>query len=282
MHALQSPGTVTGKNDFMATAPIGVFDSGAGGLSILKGIHQLLPGEQLLYVADSAHAPYGPRGDAFIRARCKAIMDFFLDRGAKAVVVACNTATAAAIVELRAQHSLPIVGVEPAVKPAALSSRSGVVGVLATSGTIASDKFLHLKSRFHTQVEIITSPCAGLVEAIEDCDTNAPVLHVLLETIIAPMLGKGVDTLVLGCTHYSLIREAVAAVAGPAVAIVDAGDAVARELQRRLAEAGMLQTRDSGEPGSVEFFTSGDTERQRILLSRYWGQTLTVLPLPEQ
>ena len=142
----------------MAAAPIGVFDSGAGGLSILKGIHQLLPGEQLLYVADSAHAPYGPRGEDFIRSRCQTIMGFFLERGVKAVVVACNTATAAAIGELRARYTLPIIGVEPAVKPAALASRSGVVGVLATSGTIASARFLQLKSRFHDQVEIITSP----------------------------------------------------------------------------------------------------------------------------
>src|SRR5690606_32359267 len=146
--------------------PIGVFDSGAGGLSILASVHALLPAEHLVYVADSAHAPYGPKGEVFIRKRSDAIMQYFLTRGVKAVVVACNTATAAAIAGLRARQSLPIIGVEPAVKPAAQASRSGVVGVLATSGTIASDKFVHLQSRFHDHVEIITNPCLGLVEAI--------------------------------------------------------------------------------------------------------------------
>ncbi len=124
----------------MTTAPIGVFDSGAGGLSILNSIHDLLPTENLLYVADSAYAPYGPKGEAFIQARCETIMQFFLQHEVKAVVLACNTATAAAIAELRQKYSLPLIGVEPAIKPAAGQSRSGVVGVLATSGTIASDK----------------------------------------------------------------------------------------------------------------------------------------------
>lgn len=266
----------------MAAAPIGIFDSGAGGLSILKGIHQLLPDEQLLYVADSAHAPYGPRGDEFIRGRCQAIMGFFLQRGVKAVVVACNTATAAAITELRARYSLPIIGVEPAVKPAALASRSGVVGVLATSGTIASARFLQLQSRFHDQVEIITSPCAGLVEAIENRATDTARLQALLESIIRPMLDKRVDTLVLGCTHYSLIREAVAEVAGPGLAIVDAGDAVARELQRRLAASALLQPETAAQPGKVSFFTSGDLDTQRLLLAKYWGQMPDLERFPEQ
>lgn len=262
----------------MTAAPIGVFDSGAGGLSILASVHALLPAEHLVYVADSAHAPYGPKGEEFIRKRSDAIMQYFLTRGVKAVVVACNTATAAAIAGLRARHALPIIGVEPAVKPAAQGSRTGVVGVLATSGTIASDKFLHLQSRFHDRVEIMTDPCLGLVEAIEVAEGADDVVLALLRAIIHPMLEKGADTLVLGCTHYSLVRDTVAQVAGPSVAIVDAPDAVAREVQRRLGETGLLSR--SGAPAIVEFLSSGDPLTQAVLLGRYWAGPVSVASLP--
>lgn len=259
-------------------APIGVFDSGAGGLSILKSLHALLPGEALIYVADSAHAPYGPKGEDFIRQRSDAIMQYFLARNVKAVVVACNTATAAAIAGLRARHALPIIGVEPAVKPAAQGSRSGVVGVLATRGTIASDKFLNLQSRFHDRVEIMTNPCLGLVEAIEATDSSGNLVETVLRAIIHPMLEKGADTLVLGCTHYSLIRDTVARIAGPGVAIVDAPDAVAREVQRRLGEAGLLNPEGRG--AAVEFLSSGDPGTQEKVLGRYWRRPLCVAMLP--
>jgi glutamate racemase len=263
----------------MSAAPIGVFDSGAGGLSILTSLHARLPREQLIYVADSAHAPYGPKGEDFIRQRCATIMHFLLQRGVKAVVVACNTATAAAIAGLRARHELPIIGVEPAVKPAAAGSRSGILGVLATSGTIASDKFLNLSSRFHDRVEILTNPCQGLVEAIESVQAGPEPVRALLQGIIGPMLERGADTLVLGCTHYSLVRDLVADVAGPAVAIVDAPDAVARETQRRLAEAGLLQ--EAAVAGLVEFFSSGAVAQQARVLGHYWGKPLQVAALPE-
>jgi len=262
----------------MSAAPIGIFDSGAGGLSILSGIHQLLPAENLLYVADTAHAPYGPKGADFIRARSEHILQWFLQRGVKAVVVACNTATTMAIADLRAHHSLPIIGVEPAVKPAAALSRSGVVGVLATQGTISSNKFLHLKNRFNHQVEFIASACSGLVQEIERPDPDPLALRALLREFIEPMLARGADTLVLGCTHYPLIRTEIQAIAGSNVAVVDAGDAVARELQRRLDEQGMLNA--SSAAGQIEFFTSGDPVQQGHLLGRYWGRPLQVTALP--
>lgn len=262
----------------MSAAPIGVFDSGAGGLSILASLHTCLPREHLIYVADSAHAPYGPKGEEFIRQRSGAIMHYLLQRGVKAVVVACNTATAAAIAELRAHHALPIIGVEPAVKPAAAGSRSGIVGVLATSGTIASDKFLNLSSRFHDRVEILTSPCRGLVEVIEAVEAGPEPARMLLQAIIQPMLERGADTLVLGCTHYSLVRDLVAEVAGPGVAIVDAPDAVAREVQRRLMEAGLLQ--EGADTGRVEFLSSGDVAQQERVLGYYWHRPLQVAALP--
>ncbi len=259
-------------------APIGVFDSGAGGLSILSGIHGLLPGETLLYVADSAHAPYGPKGEDFIRARCEHIMGFLLRQQAKAVVVACNTATAAAVAQLREHYSLPIIGVEPAVKSAAQQSKSGVVGVLATSGTIASDKFLNLQSRFAQKVHILTRACPGLVELIEQPTPDHKALDALLRDYIKPLLERGADTLVLGCTHYSLIREHIQQIAGPQVNIVDAGTAVAKELQRRLQAQGL--DNKAGGTGAVRFFTSGDVKVQSALLGHYWGVPVTVASLP--
>jgi glutamate racemase len=268
------PHQATGSMGFMAkleaTAPIGVFDSGVGGLSILSGIHELLPTETLHYVADSAHAPYGPKGEAFIRERCEAIMTSLLRLEVKAVVVACNTATAAAVAQMRDRYDLPIIGVEPAIKPAAEHSKSGVVGVLATSGTIASDKFLSLQSRFAQQVQILTRACPGLVELIEQVAPDTHELDGLLRVYIAPLLERGADTLVLGCTHYSLIRSRVQRIAGADVRIVDAGSAVAKELQRRLVMHGLTNTEDR--TGLVCFHTSGDLEQQNKLLAHYWGK----------
>jgi glutamate racemase len=238
----------------------------------------LLPREQLIYVADSAHAPYGPKGETFIQQRCCYIMDYLLQRKVKAVVVACNTATAAAVALLRQRYVLPIIGVEPAVKPAAEQSRSGVVGVLATSGTIASDKFMTLQNRFSGKVQILTRACPGLVELIEQLQFNDAAVLALLEEFIAPMRAKGADTLVLGCTHYSLIKPQIQKVAGADVAIVDAGLAVAKELQRRLEqESSSLQAANSA---AIEFFTSGDPARQSALMRRYWPEPALVNALP--
>jgi len=254
----------------MTKAPIGVFDSGVGGLSILRGIQQLLPAENLLYVADSAHAPYGPKGDVFIQNRCEVIMQFFVQQGVKAVVLACNTATAAAVTLLRQRYTLPLIGIEPAIKPAAALSASGVVGVLATSGTITSDKFMSLQSRFEGEVKIITRACPGLVELIEQMEPDQKAIKKMLHGFISPMLDLGADTLVLGCTHYSLIRHLIGEVAGADVTIVDADAGVAKELQRRLAATNMLG--NSTDTGVIKFFTSGEVEHQKKLLQRYWGK----------
>ncbi|HTQ99337.1 MAG TPA: glutamate racemase [Candidatus Acidoferrum sp.] len=261
----------------MSTAPIGVFDSGIGGLSILHGIRTLSPNEALIYVSDAAHAPYGPKGEDFIRQRSVHLMDALIARGAKAIVVACNTATAAAIALLRERYPLPIIGVEPAVKPAAAQSRSGVVGVLATSGTIASDKFLTLQNRFSDRVRILTRAGTGLVELIERPDSEERVLMTLLHSYIEPMVEQGADALVLGCTHYSLIKRQIAAVADSRMKIIDAGTAVAEELQRRLA-AGGLASNAIGK-GKVEFFTSGEPAVLRRLLARYWSEPADVTAL---
>lgn len=261
----------------MSSAPIGVFDSGVGGLSILSGIHELLPAETLQYVADSGHAPYGPKGEAYIRARCAAIMKFLERFDVKAVVVACNTATAAAVAHMRDQYDLPIIGVEPAVKPAAEQSKSGVVGVLATSGTIASEKFLNLQNRFVTRAKILTRACEGLVELIEQASPNPFTLERMLHEFIQPIVDAGADTLVLGCTHYSLIRPQIQKAAGLEVRIIDAGTAVAKELQRRLVMNGLANT--SGSAGMVCFHTSGELAHQNKLLAHYWGKPVVARPL---
>ncbi|HEY0964016.1 MAG TPA: glutamate racemase [Pseudomonadales bacterium] len=251
-------------------APVGVFDSGVGGLSILSGIHDLLPGENLQYVADSAHAPYGTKSEAFIRGRCETIMQFLLRLDVKAVVVACNTATAAAVAQLRDRYELPIIGVEPAIKPAAELSKSGVVGVLATSGTIASEKFVNLQNRFVSRAKILTRACTGLVELIEQVEPNPFTLDRMLHEFIRPLTDAGADTLVLGCTHYSLIKPQIQKAAGPDVRVVDAGAAVAKELQRRLVMHGLVN--DSGRGSFVHFHTSGKPEQQNRLLAHYWGK----------
>jgi len=258
-----------------SNSPVGIFDSGVGGLSILQKIHQLLPAEDIVYLADSANAPYGPKGDEFILERSREIMEFFLRFPVKAVVVACNTATAAAVKQLREEYGLPIVGMEPAIKPASEKSRSGIIGVLATEGTLASDKFVDLKSRFDGKVEIITQPCPGLVEYIEQGQSDDHGIRQLLEQYIQPLLGKGADTLVLGCTHYTFIESHIREVAGDGVSIVDTDDAVARRLAVVLREEDVL----SDTEGSVSFYTSGPIDAQQKVISRYWGEDVKVFPL---
>jgi glutamate racemase len=253
-----------------STLPIGVFDSGIGGLSILKKIHQQLPREFLLYIADSAHAPYGPKGEAFIIERSRHILEFFNNQPVKAVVVACNTATAAAVVTLRNEYSLPIIGMEPAIKPAAIQTQSGVVGVLATEGTLASDKFVDLKSRFDGKVEIITQPCPGLVEHIESLQMDLPAIRKLLLKYIKPLVDKGADSLVLGCTHYSYIKDQIGEVLGDTVAIIDTEDAVSKRLANVLKEERLL----SDVEGNIKFYSSGVPEHQNKLISRYWGSNV--------
>jgi glutamate racemase len=178
---------------------------------------------------------------------------------------------------MRQRYSVPIIGVEPAIKPAAAQSRTAVVGVLATSGTIASDKFISLQNQFTAQVKIITRACPGLVELIEQVEFDELATSNLLREFIDPMLYQQTDTLVLGCTHYSLIRDLIQQVAGSDVRIIDAGSAVAKELERRLAAAGLL---DSGyDEGAVQFFTSGDPVYQQTLLQKHWPASLTVTSL---
>jgi glutamate racemase len=262
-----------------AQGAIGVFDSGVGGLTVLAEIRRALPAEALCYVADSGHAPYGERAPAQVRDRAEAITEFLIDQGSKAIVVACNTATGVAAAQLRARYPLPIIAMEPAVKPAAACTKSGVIGVLATSGTLKSEKFEALRGRFHGPVQVLTQPCPGLVELIEAGDFEAAALRDLLADLILPLLARGADTLVLGCTHYPLVRGLIQDIAGPAVQITDAGAAVARHLRNRLSELGLLRHEHSA--GGQQFWTSAASpQTAAALIRQLLGSPVSVTRLP--
>lgn len=258
----------------MREAPVGVFDSGVGGLSVLAEINHLLPNESLLYVADCGHIPYGEKSPEFIRQRCRQVAEFFQQQGAKAMVLACNTATVAAVADLRECYpQWPLVGMEPAVKPAAAATRSGVVGVLATTGTLKSAKFAALLDRFASDVRVITRPCPGLVELIEAGDLDSPVLRQLLQGYVEPLLAAGCDTLILGCTHYPFLKPLLAEMVPPAVAIIDTGAAVARQLQRLLGERDLLAV---GPAQPAQFWTSASPEHLRKILPMLWNKSDSV------
>ncbi len=249
-------------------APIGVFDSGVGGLSVLRQIRAHLPFEQLYYVADSGHAPYGPRPAHAIEARSLLIAQFLVQQGVKALVVACNTATAAAIQALRARYSLPVVGIEPAVKPAVAATRSGVIGVLATHGTLKSPRFAGLVERFGAEARVVVQACPGLVEHVEAGDLTGTEVRQLLHSYVQPLLAAGADTLVLGCTHYPFLSALLLELTGPDVAVIEPGAAVARHLARRLAEHDLLSP--NAVAGEERFWTTGDPAHLRTLLPALW------------
>jgi glutamate racemase len=254
----------------MREAPIGVFDSGVGGLSVLAEIQRLLPNESLLYVADCGNIPYGEKTPAFIQRRCSVIADFFQQQGAKALVLACNTATVAGVADLRRDYpQWPIVGMEPAVKPAAAATRSGVVGVLATTGTLQSAKFAALLDRFASDVQVITQPCPGLVELIESGDLHSPALHQLLEGYVRPLLAQGADTIILGCTHYPFLKPLLRQMIPDDISLIDTGAAVARQLQRLLNERDLLA---AGPARAAQFWSSGDRLHFTNILPILWNK----------
>ena len=262
------------------TRPIGVFDSGVGGLSVLAEIRKQLPREDLLYVADSAHVPYCARSADEIRDRSLALARFLLEQGAKVLVVACNTATAAAAGTLRETFTTPVVAMEPAVKPAAAATRNGVVGVLATVGTLRSAQFAALLDRFGGGIEVVTQPCPGLPEQVEAGELDTPRTRALVEHYLAPLRARGADTIVLGCTHYPFLRPLIADLAGPEIVLIDTGAAVARQL-RRVLEARALLGHDAL-PGAERFWTSGDPDASAPVFARLWGREVQVRTLPAE
>ena len=240
--------------------PIGVFDSGVGGLSVWREIVHQLPVENTLYFADQAHVPYGSRSVDEIRDYAKWIADFLLARGAKLIVVACNTASGAALHYLRETFpETPFVGMEPAVKPAAERTHSGAVGVIATPATFQGDLFRELVQRFAAQVRLETQICPGLVEAVEAGALDTPQTRALLHRYLDPMTARGIDHLVLGCTHYPFLSETIAEIVGSTITLVDPAPAVARQVRRRLDE-NSLRT-NNGQDAHHCFYTTGDHQR---------------------
>lgn len=239
--------------------PIGVLDSGLGGISVLRELVKLMLGEDFIYYGDSANAPYGTRTPEEVIDLTKKDVEFLLERGAKAIVVACNTATSVAIKELRAAYEevLPVIGIEPALKPAVKAKEHSKVVVMATPMTLSQTKFNSMMHIYEDDANIIKMPCPGLVEYIESGVLDGPVLDAYLEKQFAPYDKAEIDAVVLGCTHYPLIREVIQKHL-PGVFVYDGGFGTAKQTKRRLAERGLLSDRESG--GKVEIFNSRNTE----------------------
>jgi glutamate racemase len=263
---------------------LGVFDSGVGGLSVLRHLRKDFPHETLLYFADQAHVPYGSLSVEDIQHYSEEITRFLLDRGAEVIVVACNTASAAALSYLRQTFpNVPIVGMEPAVKPAAMMTKSGKVGVLATPATFASPRYSSLMTRFAEAVLVFEDPCVGLVDLIEKGHLESAETAALLSEILEPMLVAGVDTLVLGCTHYPLVLPLIEEVAaakndGAPVMIIDPAPAVARQVGRVLAQSGLGTPQ--AQYGSIYLFTSSDGGILGPLAERILGEQIPAVEIP--
>ncbi|MBF0411889.1 MAG: glutamate racemase [Desulfamplus sp.] len=260
-------------------APVGVFDSGVGGLSVFREIRRYLPSENLIYVADSGYAPYGNRSTNFIEKRATAIAHFLLDLKVKAMVVACNTVTVVAVNRLRSWCPVPIIAMEPAIKPAATVTKSGVIGVLATSQTIASPSVSRLCAMYGSNVNVLLQPCPGLVEQVERAELNTISTRAMLTNYLAPLIDKGADTIVLGCTHYPFLGQMIQEVAGSDISIIDPAAPVARELSRQL-----INHQISAIPsnfGTEKFFTTGSITHVQKVTSILWGQPVDVHCVPE-
>lgn len=270
------------------SGPIGVFDSGVGGLTVLKHLCAQMPHETMVYVADSKFAPYGQRSALEIVSRTRSITQFLLDQGAKAIVMACNTATAAAAQTLRMEFDVPIIGMEPAVKPAVAVTQTGVIGVLATSGTLKSAQFAALLEHYSHGVTVVTQAGIGLVECIEQGQANSADARALLSTYLLPILQANADTLVLGCTHYPFLSALIEALIPElqarhqlprhAITIIDTGRAVAQHAERRLGELHLLSKHSR--QGEVRFWSSDNPLHASHVISQLWGQECTVSPLP--
>lgn len=258
---------------------IGFMDSGVGGLSVLQHVHRLLPYEHLSYVADSQYAPYGSLSAEEITERCFTIAEFLIAQEVKAIVVACNTATAASIQLMRTRYALPIIGMEPAVKPAALASKNGVIGVLATVGTLKSAQFAALLANYGKDIQVHTQGCSGLVECIERGEINTTSTRELLVQYCKPLLNAGADTIVLGCTHYPFVRELIQEIVGDDVTVIDTGAAVARHLQVTLAAQSLLTSSEAAP--NITIWTNSMAMNSEDVIRTLWSNPALIRRITE-
>lgn len=259
-------------------APIGIFDSGVGGLSVWRQVVHHLPAESVLYLADQAHVPYGNRSAAEIQHFCLAVAEQLVAQGCKAMVVACNTASAVALQPLRRRHpDLPILGLEPAVKPAVALTRSGVVGVMATPATFQGQLYRATVGRHASAVRVVEQVCIGLADLVEQGALDGPDCDALLRRFLEPMLSAGADTIVLGCTHYPFVIEAIRRLVGPSLTVLDPAPAVARHLASVLQQRQLC--RSPGAAPQHRFCTTADPERFDAAVRRLVGASCRSLPL---
>ena len=236
---------------------IGILDSGVGGLSVLNEIHRRLPQHAILYVGDSAWCPYGTKSYEEIQERCRKICDFLLSEGAEVIVIACNSATIAAVEILRTEYPVPFVGMEPGVKPAALASRSGVIGLLATEASLQGEKLHRLVSNHAKELRVITQPCPKFVDLVEEGQLEGPEVDAAIDEYTAPILDAGADVLILGCTHYPFLAKAIQAKLPETIEIIDTSEAVARQVETFVGPSA---------DGSVEIHTTGSLDLLQKLL----------------
>ncbi|WP_265944484.1 glutamate racemase [Dechloromonas sp. A34] len=256
----------------MKSKPIAVFDSGLGGLTVLRALRDRLPQEDFFYFADTRFLPYGDRPEVFLKERGVLIAEALVRRGVKALVIACNTATAAAAEAIRAAIDLPVVALEPGVKPAVGLTRSGVIGVLATTRTLHSERFQRLVGNHAHHLQVLAQACPGLAEAIEVQGPDSPVVAALLDGFVAPLATAGADVIVLGCTHYPWVADAIARRMPPGTTLLDTGEPVARQLERLLTTSDLL----GGGEGRLRVATSGAPAAVIATVNRLWGEHLPV------
>jgi len=248
----------------MRKKAIGIFDSGVGGTSIWKEIHELLPHEHTIYLADSKHAPYGPKGKERIRALSKKNVTYLLNRDCKLIIVACNTATTNAIAYLRRHYDVPFIGIEPAIKPAALQTQTNAIGILATKGTLSSELFHKTSNLYGNGINIVEQVGEGIVPLIENGQLHSKEMIVLLKTYLQPMLDANIDHLVLGCTHYPYLIPILKDLLPESIKIIDSGEAVAKQTKAVLEDYNLLNT--STETPTHQFYTNANPEVMQQLI----------------
>ena len=241
-------------------AKIGIFDSGAGGLSVFREIRKVLPDEEYIYYSDSANCPYGEKTVEFIIDRCRQITEFLINEGVEIIVVACNTATAAAIRTLREEYPIKFIGMEPAIKPAAQLTRTGIVGVLATAGTLKSEKYLRHKEKYASDIRIVEHVGEGFVELVEAGITSGTEAEATVKSSVEPLLEAGADTIVLGCTHYPFLSDVIIGLAGPEIRLIDPAPAIAKHLIEVMDEEGITYGPSDSKSFRIDLRTSGNKD----------------------